>query len=155
VDDPWAARAGPRILFSGYIDNASIAIDVNGSTATFTCRTADMLLENMQTNTYGFFKDPYDGAGITFVDLQTHDVIRHMVQEHSNWMDWHDSRLFYTIYDTETGFAGTPTEYNDWTFNQGMYWSNIKGTALSGQPGGRATRRVCRPGTSSPGEFRL
>jgi hypothetical protein len=96
-------RDDPRIIFSGYVDGASIAIDVNGSTATFSCRIADMLLENMQTNTYGFFEDPYDGTGITFVDLQTHDVIRHMVQEHSNWMDWHDSRLFYTIYDTANG----------------------------------------------------
>jgi hypothetical protein len=126
-------RDDPRIVFSGYLNTASIEIDDSMEVATFECRTADMLLEQIQTGTYGFFENVIDGKGIIFNDLQTHDVIRHMLQEHTNWIDWHDTRLFYTVYNTvdDNNVSGTQMEYQDWTFNAGMYWSNIRDIAAN------------------------
>jgi PKD repeat protein len=120
----------PRIIFSGYIDNETITVTPDQTSVTFNCRTADLILEQMQTSTWGFFENARDGAGITFNDLMTHDVIRHMLQEHSNFIDWHDTRLQYNMrdYPYPTGQM-QGMEYRDWTFQQGMYWSNIRDTA--------------------------
>lgn len=93
---------------------------------TFDARTADLMLEQMQSGTYGFFTHPRHGSGLIFNDLQTHDVIRHMLQEHSNFGDWHDLRLSQDA--TDFGFYPS-LEYVDWTWNQGVYWSNIRDTA--------------------------
>lgn len=117
----------PRIIFSGYIDKSTVVLSADEQTTTFSCRTADMILEQMQSGTWGFFENAIDGAGITFNDLQTHDVIRHMLQEHTNFIDWHDTRLFYTFRDYDE--SGTGLEYEDFTWGQGMYWSNIRDIA--------------------------
>lgn len=126
-------RDDPRIIFSGYLDKNTLDINHDGSTATFEARGADLILEQMQTSAWGFFESAYDGSGIVYNDLNTASVIQHMLQEHSNFADWHDLRLFYDIYDAppESGKAisSPQMEYKDWTFNQGMYWSNIRDMA--------------------------
>lgn len=131
--DYYDLRDDPRIIFSGYLDKNTIDISHDGSTASFDARGADLMLEQMQTSSWGFFESAYDGSGIVYNDLNTASVILHMLQEHSNWADWHDIKLFYDIYDApaESGkTVGSPSmEYKDWTFNQGMYWSNIRDTA--------------------------
>ena len=119
-------RDDPRILFSGYLDKETIQQSHDSSSATFTARTADLILEQMQSGTYGFFTHPRNGSGIIFNDLQTHDVLRHMFQEHSNFADWNDLRFSQDA--TDMGFYPS-LEYVDWTFSQGMYWSNARDTA--------------------------
>jgi len=125
-------RDDPRIIFSGYIDSETIAITSDQTSATFSCRTADLILEQMQTSTWGFYESPKDGSGIIFNDLMTHDVIRHMLQEHTNFIDWHDTRFHYNNcdYPYPQGMM-QGMEYRDWTFQQGMYWSNIRDTAAN------------------------
>lgn len=119
-------RDDPRILFSGYLDKETIRANHDTSQVTFEARTADLMLEQMQSGTYGFFTHPNNGSGLIFNDLQTHDVLRHMLQEHSNFGDWHDLRFSQDA----TDFGYYPSlEYVDWTWNQGMYWSNIRDAA--------------------------
>jgi hypothetical protein len=123
-------RDDPRILFSGYIDTETLQIGVDKTTISMTCRTADLILEQMQSGTWGFFESAYDGAGITFTHLMTHDVIRHMLQEHTNFIDWHDTRLQYNMQDVPfPDGQNLGMEYKDWTFQQGAYWSNIQDIA--------------------------
>ena len=127
----WRAgdyRDDPRIIFSGYIQKESIRVAYDTSTVTFVARTADMILEQLQSGTYGFFDHPSNGSGIIFNDLQTHDVLRHMVQEHSSFADWHDLRFVQDA--TDMGFYPS-LEYKDWTWNQGVYWANIVDTAAN------------------------
>jgi hypothetical protein len=130
-DDVFNYRDDPRILFSGYLVQGSVEVNSDFTVSTFEARTAEMILEQLQTNAYGFFESANDGKGITFNDLTIYDVIRHMVQEHTNFMDWHDSCLFSAIYHSEDddNVVGTQMEYKDWTFNSGMYWSNIRDAA--------------------------
>ena len=122
----------PRIVFSGYLDKGSITQTHDDGSVTFACRTSDMILENMQSHTVGFFESAVDGSGMIFNDLVTHDVINFMLKEFSNFADWHDTRMFYNQYAGPTANGGTPgIEYKDWTWNQGMYWSNIRDTAAN------------------------
>lgn len=119
----------PTIIFSGYIDRATITIDAESHTAQFECRTADMILEQMQTHVVGFFESAGDGKGVTFNDLTFHDVIRYMLQEKSNFADYVDLRLQYNtgyVPGSDTNNQVPNMEYKDWTFNQGQYWSNIR-----------------------------
>jgi hypothetical protein len=136
----------PRILFNGYIDRETVSVDVDKSEVRFDCRTADMILEQMQTHVVGFFESSGSGAGVTFNDLMYHDVVRYMLLEKSDFGDFHDLRFFHnwgllpwetwteSMQGTEQAY-GTYTvdndqvpnqEYNDWTFNNGQYWSNIR-----------------------------
>jgi hypothetical protein len=123
-------RDDPRILFSGYLNNASIVENHDDNSVTFQCRTADMILENMQSHTVGFFESAVDGSGMIFNDLMTHDVARFMLQEYSNFTQWHDTRFFYNQY-SYSGGTSPRIEYKDWTWNQGMYLSNIKDAAAN------------------------
>jgi hypothetical protein len=127
----WRAgdyRDDPRIIFSGYLQKESIRVGYDNSTVTFTARTADMILEQLQSGTYGFWDYVMDGSGLLCHDLQTHDVIRHMLQEHSNFADWHDLRCAQDA--TDHGFYPS-LEYKDWTWNQGVFWSNVTDIAAN------------------------
>ncbi len=135
----------PRIIFNGYIDRASIEEDVDHAEVRFECRTADMLLGDLNTHVVGFFESSNDGKGITFNDLMVADVYRYMLQVKSNYADFHDIRLYHnwgllpwashTVnYQGTTAGGGSYTidndlvpnnEYKDWTFNNGQYWSNL------------------------------
>ncbi len=122
-------RDDPRIIFSGYVDRASIQVNVETHDVRFECRTADVILEQMQTHTVGFFESASDGKGVTFNDLTLGDVIRYMLQEKSNFADYVDLRMYYNfgfVYDSEDNDQIPNMEYKDWTFNQGQYWSNIR-----------------------------
>ena len=122
-------RDDPRIIFSGYLDSSSIETSLDGSSTSIQARTSDMILEQMQTHTWGFFEHPRNGSGKIFNDLQIEDVLRHMLQEHSNFTDWNDTRFYYNIAQIGGDRTIPNMEYNDWTFQQGMYWSNIRDSA--------------------------
>lgn len=123
-----AYRDDPRILFSGYLDRESVKANHDLDVVTFEARTADLMLEQMQSGTYGFFADAMNGSGLIFDSLQTHDVARHMLQEHSTFADWHDVR--FNQGTTDMGFD-PGLIYKDWTWNQGVYWSNIRDMAAN------------------------
>lgn len=136
----------PEIIFCGYVDQQTIAFHPNQRTVSFSCRTADMILEQMQTHVVGFFRHVNNGVGVTFNDLMLGDVFGYMLLEKSTFADHHDVILHYTAgavpegqYYTESwrdrpeAYGAyriendTPNmEYRDWTFNQGQYWSNIR-----------------------------
>ena len=138
-------RDDPRIIFNGYIDRASIEEDVDHAEVRFECRTADMLLNDLNTHVVGFFESASTGKGVTFNDLMTADVFRYMLQEKSNFADFHDVRLYHNFgslpwashtvnYQGLTAGSGSyvidndlvpNNEYKDWTFNNGQYWSNL------------------------------
>lgn len=114
-----------EILFNGYVKQGTIQINHDASVVTFQAQTPEMILQDMQSHTYGFFEHPKFGAGITFQDLVTHDIIRYMLQEKSNWIDWHDVGLYYMYSDPPEANI----EFRDFTWSAGMYWANIRDIA--------------------------
>jgi len=144
---PSRPHEPPEIVFCGYIDAQSISYSFDRHEASISCRTADMILEQMQTHVVGFFRHVNNGIGVTFNDMTFGDVVGYMLLERSNFADHHDVLMFYSAMwvpggqwysvsweNVSQAYGAYVTdnrqtanmEYRDWTFNQGQYWSNIR-----------------------------
>ena len=144
--NPGAPYRDPRILFDGYIQAGSMHQDVDKDTLSFTCSGPQMILQETKAHLLGYYNataatygngqptalNPSSaGTGFQVAGLQTSDVIRSLVQYHSNIAIYHDMHIWETNiptgpYDPALGPNGWYNlTYTTLSVNEGTIWQNI------------------------------
>lgn len=133
----------PRILIAGYVAKGSFHQDDQYDTLTFTIQTPDMIVQEANILTVGFYNASWEGQDTEgrwnqqlevttssdqlIADMTSEDVYRALLIDHVTFADYHDLIVWNRmLIDPVLQDNVTALTYTGLTANQGTLWSALQ-----------------------------